>query len=196
MKRLFFASFAAVLAATGCQQENNQGRSEAVHSNKKDVVEMKAGNTDNRQSPTASARAANTTDKKPRKLGSKATPDSYELSSACKIVSGTVLRIMHFATVNGELKSEKPPKAISFVVEGDKFNEHFPVIKLSIYDPTAKQWRELETFTAKGKLVRRYPLSNIPAGVVAFRVRYDDIDPRDGSKVRPNLFVHSAELEF
>lgn len=194
MKRLLFVSVATALAVTGCQQANDQGNSQAA-SSKKEVVEVKASKTEIK-SPAASPSPTKPSEKKTKKLGPKATADSYELSDACKIVSGTVLRIMRSATIKGELKSEKPPKAINFVVEGAKLDGHHPVVKLSIYDPAAKQWRELETFTAKGKLVRRYPLSNIPAGTVAFHVRYDDIDPHDGSRLRPDLLVHSAELEF
>ncbi|MCX7626279.1 MAG: hypothetical protein N2Z21_08725 [Candidatus Sumerlaeaceae bacterium] len=195
MKSSVFAVVALAVAAGGCQKSSNVQAADVAPS-KNEAAQTRMSTLEPQQPPTQSPRPTTVADKKAKKLGPKATAESYELTDACKILSGTVLRIMHFATIKGELKADKPPKTIRFVVEGSNFADHHPVVKVGVYDPAAQQWRELETFTAKGKSSRRYPLANIPAGTVAFHVRYEDIDPHDGSKVRPDLFVHSAELEF
>lgn len=130
-----------------------------------------------------------------KKLGPKTTAESFDVVDGTKIVSGTVLRIMRFAVAGGKLTAEKPPKGIRFSLEGEPVQGYYPRVTLSVYDATQKKWRDLETLTVKGKVEKRYPLTNIPAGLVTFHVAYGATDPA-GGPVRPQVFVKSVELDF
>lgn len=188
MRRVLVSMLAVALAACQVQPEKEPSDGQKPQA-------TKSSSQKNSRDLNAKDKVAAAPTSKPKKLGPKATADSYELSDACKIVSGSVLRIMHFASVKGELKAEKPPKAIRFTLEGVLHEGFYPKAKLAIYDPAAKSWQTLDTLTVKGTVEKKYPLSNIPAGTVAFLVRYDDVEPT-GGKVRPGLFVKSVELEF
>ncbi|MGC8740239.1 MAG: hypothetical protein ACP5UB_02135 [Candidatus Sumerlaeaceae bacterium] len=189
MKRVVAA--AVGLALFGCQSQQN---TESGGTPKEQKAKAPVVQKTSQSKPATKTTAASPTPKQ-KKLGPKATAESYELSDACKIVSGSVLRIMHFAAVKGELKADKPPKAIKFVLEGDNKDGYYPHAKVATYDPAGRKWQTLDSVVVKGQVAKKYLLSNVPAGTVSFVVHYDAVDPAGGN-VRPSLFVKAVELEF
>jgi len=195
MKAILLAAAAAVFFA-GCQQPAEQAPSS--ESQRKAPVQEAKGTVQrqpNTATPAPEAKTAKASPTQAKKIGPKTTADSYEISDGCKIVSGTVVRMMRYSLIKGMLKAEKPPKAMKVVLEGQKLNNYYPQVRIGIYDAAARKWQDVDTITVKGKIERKYPLSNVPAGMLAFRVHYFSTDPAGGD-VRPNVFVHSAELEF
>jgi len=195
-------------AVAGCQSQQPGGQEtpgpEAAAQKEMTLPSPKGEAKKSAQGPKSTVAAAKPTaspSPKGKQLGPKTTADSYELSEGTRLVSGTVVRMMHFCSVKGSLKADKVPKAIVFSLEGETIGNYSPLLTLQIYDPVTHRWQDLETFPAKGSVVRRYELAKpmqvpkIPAGIVNFRVLYYSTDPKGGN-VRPNAFIKSVELEF
>ncbi|GIX44345.1 MAG: hypothetical protein KatS3mg130_0753 [Candidatus Sumerlaea sp.] len=143
------------------------------------------------ETPTNQTKAA---PQKP-KLGPKATAESYELHEGCKIVSGTVLRIMRFGSFKGALKAEKPPKALKLVLEGTSVDGYWPEIVVHLYNWKVRKWEPQETFVVKGEMTKRFAINIPEPGLHTFMISYNATSPKGGN-VRPNVYVKSAELEF
>jgi hypothetical protein len=195
-----------VLAATlmGCQSQQTGERETSgpeAATQKEMTLPAPKGEAQKPKSTAAAAKATASPSPKGKQLGPKTTPDSYELGEGTQLVSGTVVRMMHFCSVKGSLKADKVPKAIVFSLEGQKVGNYWPAVTLQIYNPVTHGWQSLETLPVKGSVVKRYELvkpmqvPKIPAGIVSFLVSYNSTDPKGGD-ARPNVFIKSVELEF
>jgi len=185
---------ALALALIGCESRQPVSGTAASQANTPESKKVTAPSPAAAQPSQLQSDKAKATPQKP-KLGPKATAESYELHDGCKIVSGTVLRIMRFGSYKGALKAEKPPKALKLVLEGTEVEGYWPEIVVNLYNWKSRKWEPQETVVVKGEMTKRYAINIPEAGLHTFLISYNATSPK-GGKVRPNVYVKSAELEF